>query len=285
MPRADRIPFDLQGHRGARGLLPENTIPAFRRALELGVATLEMDVVISQDKKVVVSHDPHFHPLISSWPDGRPVTEGESKELLLFRMPYNEIATFDCGLRGHPDFPDQQPMPATKPLLTEVISMAESESARLGRAPLMYNIETKSRKSGDNVLHPPPAEFTRLLYDVLRTARVLGRSVIQSFDVRTLREARSLDRDWRTSLLAGRLSGRFMVLKMRELGFKPDIYSPHRAVVGRRMIRRAHRKGVQIIPWTVNDAVSMMRLAEMGVDGLITDYPDIALRTLERFLR
>ncbi len=243
-----------------------------------------MDVVVSQDKKVVVSHDHYFHPAISTWPDGRPVTEQESKELVLYCMPYDEIATFDCGLRRHPRFPHQQPVPAVKPLLSDVISMAESESARLGRAPLMYNIETKSRKSGDNVLHPPPAEFTQLLYDVLIEGRVLDRSVIQSFDVRTLRQARRLDPNWRTSLLTGRLTGRFMVLKMRELGFRPNIYSPHHAVVGRRMIRRAHRKGVQVMPWTVNDAASMVRLADVGVDGLITDYPDVAIQTLERFL-
>ncbi len=284
MPPPERIPFDIQGHRGARGLLPENTIPAFRLALELGVNTLEMDVVVSQDRKIVVSHDPYFHPAISTWPDGRAVTERESKELLLYRMTYEEISSFDCGLRSHPRFPHQRSMPAIKPLLSDVISMAESEAARLGRAPVMYNIETKSRKSGDNIMHPPPVEFTRLLYDVLTDTQVVDRSIIQSFDHRTLRAARQLDPDCRTSLLAQRPTGRFMLSKMRKLGFKPEIYSPHHAVVGSRMIRKAHRRGVRVIPWTVNDPGSMVRLAEMGVDGLITDYPDVALHALERFL-
>ena len=276
--------FDLQGHRGARGLLPENSVPAFRRAAELGVTTLEMDVVVSRDREVVVSHDPHFDPTFCSWPNGRPVTEDESRRLRLYDMSYAEIAAFDCGILPNPEFPGQKAVPARKPLLREVIAMAEALAAELGRDPLLYNIETKSRKSGDGVFHPPPQLFTELLYGVLSDTGVTPRAVIQSFDYRTLRAARQIDPAWRTSLLTERFTGRFVSLKIRRLGFLPEIYSPDYRAVTSRMIARVHELGMQIIPWTVNDGVSMRRLAEMGVDGLITDYPDIGVLALERFL-
>ncbi len=276
--------LDLQGHRGARGLKPENTLPAFRRALELGVTTLELDVVISADRKVVVSHEPWFSELICSHPDGHPVTAAEARRLRLFDMTYDQIRRFDCGMRRHPDFPRQEPERASKPLLSDVIREAEAfTSSRDGR-PVQYNIETKSRPSGDGVYHPGPREFTELLYAVLVEHDVEHRSIIQSFDVRTLREAHRIDQDWQTSLLVDRWRGLMLRFRVKKLGFLPSVYSPDFRVVTRSMVQRAHRRNIRVIPWTVNREVDMIRLAASGVDGLITDYPDIAIQALERFL-
>ena len=119
-------PFDVQGHRGARGLLPENSIPGFKRALELGVTTLEMDVVIAADSTVVVSHEPWMSQVICRRPDGSPVEAAD--EFNLHRMTYEEIRLFDCGSRGHPLFPRQTKMPVTKPRLSDVIDAAEALS-------------------------------------------------------------------------------------------------------------------------------------------------------------
>ncbi len=252
--------------------------------MELGVTTLELDVVISADRKVVVSHEPWFSDLICTHPDGHPVTAAEAQQLRLFDMTYEQIRRFDCGIRRHPDFPRQKPEPAHKPLLREVIRLAEAiASSRDGR-PVQYNIETKSKPAGDGVYHPGPREFTELLYAELVEHDIEDRSIIQSFDVRTLREARRIDPAWRTSLLVDHWRGRMMGYRVKKLGFSPTVYSPDFRIVTPAIVRRAHRRDIRVIPWTVNREDDMLRLAKLGVDGLITDYPDVAVRALERFL-
>ena len=146
--------FDVQGHRGARGLAPENTLPAFRRALDLGVATLELDTVVSADDEVVVSHDPTMSPVFCSHPDGRPVAPHEA--VALFDLGYAEIARFDCGSRPNPRFPGQKLEPASKPTLRAVVRFAEAYTQEHGLPPVFYNVETKSEPEGDRRLHPPP---------------------------------------------------------------------------------------------------------------------------------
>jgi len=269
--------FDLQGHRGARGLRPENTIPAFRHALDLGVTTLEMDAVISADSQVVVSHEPWMSPVICTQPDGTPVPPDSRSEFNLFAMPYEAIAQFDCGRRGHPDFPEQQAMPAVKPLLRDVLQMAEAHADSTGRAPVFYNIETKSQPEGDGTFHPDPETFTRLLVEAVEEAGVTARTTIQSFDPRTLRVARDLEVSALLSLalLVGR-GGGGLASNVDALGFTPTIYSPNYQLVDADMMEEAHAREMEIIPWTVNERADMERLRDLGVDGLITDYPDRA---------
>ena len=275
------VVFDLQGHRGARGLLPENSIPGFIRALELGVHTLEMDVVVSKDAQVVVSHDPWFSSVICSLPNGDPVPPTQEQDYRLYGMTYEQIARFDCGSRGHPRFPRQEKMRVTKPLLREVIAAAEAYAETHGLPPVRYNIETKSLPEGDGLLHPVPPVFTRLLYDILVETGIRGRTTVQSFDVRTLREARSLDPALTLSLLIGREEDRGLAANLATLGFTPAIYSPDYTLVDSTLLAAAHAAGLQVIPWTVNTRAEMNRLRDLGVDGLITDYPDIGRQLLE----
>ncbi|ARA94867.1 glycerophosphodiester phosphodiesterase [Rhodothermaceae bacterium RA] len=274
------MPFDLQGHRGARGLLPENTMPAFRRALELGVTTLEMDVVISKDGQVVVSHEPWFSGTICTQPDGTPVPVEDERRFNLYALPYAEIARYDCGSRRHPRFPRQQPVPAVKPLLKDVIAMAEAYVAETGRPPVHYNIETKSTPEGDGLYHPEPERFTRLLYDVLVETGIKDRSIIQSFDVRTLQVVRRLDPALRLALLVGREADAGVDGNLERLGFTPALYSPDYRLVDAALVEAVHARGMQLIPWTVNDLDEMRRLKALGVDGLITDYPDVGVQLL-----
>ncbi len=274
-------PFDLQGHRGARGLLPENSIPAFLKALDIGVTTLEMDVVISKDLQVVVSHEPWFASDICTRPDGTPVPPNSRETHKIFEMTYREVARYDCGSRGNPNFPGQQPMRTIKPLLKDVIAAAEAYVAAHTMPPIFYNIETKSTPRTDRTFHPDPALFTRLLYDVIDEAGILNRATIQSFDVRTLREARRLDPAVRLALLVGGDDDRGFRGNVDALGFAPDIYSPHFSLVDEALIEEAHRRQIAVIPWTVNDLDDMQRLKAMGVDGLITDYPDIGRPLLD----
>lgn len=270
--------FDLQGHRGARGLRPENTLSAFRLALDLGVTTLELDTVIAADGEVVVSHDPWMHADFCSHPDGRPVTPDEQEKLLIFQMPYAEVARFDCGRRGHPAFPEQQAEAAVKPLLRDVIAMAEAHARATCRLPPRYNVETKSRPAWEGTLHPDPETFARRVCEVLRAAGVVGRSTLQSFDVRTLRAPRRLVPELGLVLLvepdAANLPGDTFEEHVAALGFTPNVYSPHFSRLTPALLAEAHAAGVKVIPWTVNDSDEMARLVAMGVDGLITDYPD-----------
>ena len=265
--------FDLQGHRGARGLLPENTLPAFQKALELGVRTLELDVGITADSQVVVSHDPIMSTTICSNPDGTPV----DREIRLFDLTYEEIQAYDCGLRGNPNFPDQHRMSVSKPLLSEVIAMERRVSDELGREPAFWNIETKSTTAGDGTHHPGPEAFARLLYNVVREGGILGQTVIQSFDPRTLQVLRALDPTLKLSLLMGGGGAADPESAVAELGFVPEVYSPNHAPMTAELVKRIQAMGMQVVPWTVNDPARMRELLEMGVDGLITDYPDRAL--------
>lgn len=272
--RAQSSSFDLEGHRGARGLFPENTLPAFMHALELGVTTLEMDVVITSDEQVVVSHDPWMSGTFCSLPSGEPVPEATEQDFRIFGMTYAEVVRFDCGLRGNPRFPQQQRVAAVKPLLRDVIEAAETYTNSHHRIPVQYNIETKSLPSGDGLLNPTPEVFTRLLYKVLVETGVKKRTIMQSFDLRTLRFARSLDPTLRLSLLVEEKETD-MAANLARLGFTPAVYSPDYHLVDHLMLSEAHGRGMQVIPWTVNTLAEMQRLKAMGVDGLITDYPDV----------
>ena len=274
--------FDIQGHRGARGLHPENTIPGFMAALELGVTTLEMDAVISRDRRVVISHEPWFSRAICRQPDGRRIPILRQRRFRLFEMSYAEISRFDCGSLRHPHFPQQQPRPAPKPLLADVFARSEARAAELGRAPVFYSIETKAKPEWDGIYHPDPETFARLLLEEIEAAGVGERTIVQSFDVRTLRSMKRLAPSLRLSLLAERKQVRDIDGNVTLLGFEPDIYSPHHAPVDAVLVERAHEKGMDVIPWTVNDALRMKELVEMGADGVITDYPDVALRALGR---
>lgn len=277
------VPFDIQGHRGARGLAPENTLPSFAVALELGVTTLELDTVISADKQVVVSHDPWMSGKICTKPNGRPVSEGEEQDHLIYQMPYEEIACYDCGKRRHADFPQQEPQAAVKPLLSEVFAFAEAYVAEHDRPAVCYNVETKSMPEGDGKLHPTPEEFVALIWEVAEAAGIEDRFTLQSFDVRTLQEARRMDLPIKLALLvaAGFQSPKSLLQKsVDDLGFIPDIYSPDFHIVSKEVVALAHSKGMKVLPWTVNEAGDMLRLRGLDVDGLITDYPDVAMATI-----
>ncbi len=267
---------DIQGHRGARGLLPENSIPGFIRALDLGVTTLELDVVVSADGQVVVSHDPVMSAVICRHPDGRPVEEGT--RIRLFELDMAAISTFDCGTRVHPSFPDQQIMPVSKPLLRDVVRAAERHASSTGRAAPLYNVETKSRREGDGVDHPEPGLFVDLVIQVLRDEGVAERSILQSFDPRTLAAADRSGWTHDLAILVSEDQGDLLELPVErwkeELGFQPTILSPHWKLVSERLVARVHEHGMKVIPWTVNNPLDMQRMISMDVDGLITDYPD-----------
>jgi len=270
--------FDLQGHRGARGLLPENTIPGFLLALDLGVTTLEMDAVVSAEGSVFLSHDQWMSAKICSHPDGRKVKQSEEKGLKIYAMSDAQVRSFDCGSRGHPDFPRQRAMKVSKPLLSEMFAAVRSRAAQSGREPVLFNIEIKSAPQGDGIFHPPVDQYARALYDVLKQYGVINRTSIQSFDPRALEAAHDIDPDIALVLLVENKLG--MQENLDRLSFTPAIYSPDYKLVSQAMIGAAHKQSIRVIPWTVNDEKVMRKLVAQGVDGLITDYPDLGIRVL-----
>lgn len=270
-----KMTFDKQGHRGCRGLMPENTIPAMLRAIDLGVTTLEMDISISRDRKPVVSHDPWFNSMISTNPEGKFISAPEEKKYALYQMDYSEIRKWDVGMKPHPLYAKQQKIPAYKPLLDELIDSVESYSLRKGKRPLYYNIETKCNPSGDGIYHPGPEEFTDLVMEVVIRKKIVKRTVIQSFDERTLQVLHRKYPAVKTAYLVEGTEKNTVARNIDKLGFRPDIYSPEYRLVTPELISYCHKNGMKVIPWTVNDAEQIRKLKEMGVDGIISDYPDL----------
>ncbi|HEU4552558.1 MAG TPA: glycerophosphodiester phosphodiesterase [Chitinophaga sp.] len=267
--------FDKEGHRGCRGLMPENTIPAMKKAIDLGVTTLEMDVLISKDKQVVVSHDAYMNPLFSLTPAGDTFTKGEGAGYYIYKMDYDQVRKFDVGSKKHPYFPRQQKMKVYKPLLGELIDSAEQYTQQKNTPPVWYNIETKSVEGHDGEWQPAPEEFVDLLMAVLQQKKITDRVVIQSFDKRTLQVLHKKYPDIKTSFLVGddRLGG--LDGAIAALGFTPFVYSPNYKLVNAQLVQSCKEKGIKLIPWTPDTADEIAQLKALGVDGIITDYPDL----------
>lgn len=267
--------FDKQGHRGCRGLMPENTIPAMMNALSLGVTTLEMDVCISKDNKVFLSHEPFFNHEITTLPGGGLVPENNERQLNMYTMDYDSIIKYDVGLKPHPRFPHQQKMKAVKPLLADVFKAVKEYMITAKRPYPFFNIETKTLPEGDNIYHPMPDQFVKLMMDVIIENKMEDYVTIQSFDYRSLQYLHQHYPKIQTALLIEANDKNSFRKQLKDLGFTPTIYSPESALVIPSLIKKCHDLGMQIIPWTVNNKKDIDRLKKMGVDGIITDYPNL----------
>ncbi|MFM7223336.1 MAG: glycerophosphodiester phosphodiesterase family protein [Bacteroidota bacterium] len=259
--------LDLQGHRGCRGLMPENTIPAMLEALRIGVTTLEMDVVITRDKRVVLSHEPFMNPDIAT-----PLSADALNNI--YQLTYDQVRQWDVGLKPHPRFPQQTKMAVHKPLLSDVIDAVEHYVQEHHLPPVHYNIETKIDPKNDDVFHPKPGEFVALLMEVVQKKTIANRTIIQSFDPRTLRLLKQRPGGIRISYLVERKSSGDPSTWIAQLGFKPDIISPEFSLVDADLIGMFHEQGVKVIVWTVNQIPDLFRMHALGVDGIISDYPD-----------
>jgi glycerophosphoryl diester phosphodiesterase len=267
--------FDKQGHRGCRGLMPENTIPAMLKALDLGVTTLEMDIAITKEKRPVLSHEPWFAQDITTKPDGHFMGEREERKFVIYWMTYEQVQTFDVGMKPHPRFPQQQKIKAVKPLLADVIDSAERRAVSTNRPLPFYNIETKTNPEFDGVFHPKPDEFVDILMGVIKEKRIEQRTIIQSFDFRTLQYLHQKYPDIKTAILIEDFDKRSPEEQLKDLGFTPTIYSPDYSLVNEKLIKKCHQQKMKLIPWTVNDKNEIKKLKAMGVDGIITDYPNL----------
>lgn len=269
----------VHGHRGCRGLRPENTLPAFIHAAELGCDWLEMDVVITGDSQVLVSHEPWMEHRICRTNDGDSIPASEERTLNIYRMSVNEVQDFDCGGVRHPDFPQQVVEEAYKPTLKEVVEALDEEAMRQGLGELGYNIEIKSDPALYDSYQPRPERFAELVMRQIDSLGIGDRSIIQSFDPAILRSVRLLSEDQPLALLVDNASG--LEANLARLPFKPDYYSPSLELVNKDLVRALRERDIALLVWTVNEKVDMERMIELGVSGIITDYPDRLIELLD----
>jgi glycerophosphoryl diester phosphodiesterase len=273
--------LDVQAHRGGRGIMPENSIAAMLHAIDLGVRTLELDCVISQDKQVVVSHDLYMSADFMLKPDGAAISKEEEKSLLLYQMPYELIKSYDGGMKVNAAFPKQQKIKTVKPLLSVLIDSVESYVKIHKLKPVFYNIEIKSSADGDDTAHPGPEVFSKLVMDVLKGKGVTKRVIIQSFDTRPLVVLHHTDPKQKLSYLVANKDN--FTVNLSKLGFTPDTVSPYYLMVDAAFVKDAHQLKVKVLPWTVNDEPSLKKMAELNVDGIISDYPDLAVALFGKY--
>lgn len=265
--------YDLLGHRGARGLMPENTIPAMIKALDLGVTTLELDLAVTKDWEIIVSHEPYMNPVICLTPEGKEIAAGD-ETYNIFQMDFSEVIQFDCGSKFHSGFPQQVKFHVTKPILSDMIDVVEKYVSDMGLPKPNYNIEIKSSPDGDGIYHPTPKEFSDLVFKLINEKLDWNRVNIQSFDFRVLQYIHANYPQVVLAMLVEN-SGN-PEAQLDQLGFQPQIYSPYFSGLTKDKVSSLQQRGMKVIPWTVNTTDQMDKLLDMSVDGIITDYPNLA---------
>jgi glycerophosphoryl diester phosphodiesterase len=268
--------FDIQGHRGCRGIKPENSIPAFITALDSGVTTIEMDLAITKDRQVIVSHEPWMSAAFCMTPEGKDIAPKDEMKYNIYQMNYDQVKQWDCGSKVNDKFPEQEKMRTVKPLLTDVIIAVETHIKSFSKYEVDYNIEIKSMPEGDGKFHPKPPEFSDMVYNLIDQYLPWDRVVIQSFDFRVLKY-------WHEKYPTVRLAALIDNLhtideNIKALGFTPSVYSPDYTLLDKAEVKRCHQLKMRVIPWTVNDPTEMVALKGMNVDGFITDYPNRAAK-------
>ena len=244
----------VHGHRGARAIYPENTIPAFQYAIKIGADFLEMDVAVTKDNVLVISHDPHINPEIC---------KGPHPGIAIHELTVAQLREYDCGALKNPHFPKQQPVPGTRiPTLDEVLSLSSGNNVQ-------FNIETKSFPDHPE-LTPAPDVFSGMLLDVIRKHKLESRSIVQSFDFRTLHATKHLEPHIRLSALWEGDARPFVDIAREG---EAEIVSPLFKLVTPQQVKASHQAKIQVVPWTADSPADWQMLIDAGVDAIITDDP------------
>jgi glycerophosphoryl diester phosphodiesterase len=253
----------VHGHRGARARKPENTLPAFQYAISAGVDALEMDMAVTKDGVIVISHDPVLEP---------PVCSGPQPKAVIHTLTLKQVREWDCGRVRNPNFSTQEPIPGTRmPTLDDVFALAKEGS-------FDYNIETKSFPDKPEYT-PPPDVFARMVLDKIRQYKLGKRIILQSFDFRTLVAMKKLAPEIRLSALTETDTRPFPVIA-REA--KADIISPNFKLVTPAKVAEAHAAHLQVVPWTVNTPEEWNKLIDAKVDAIISDDPAALIAYLKK---
>ena len=282
------VSINLQGHRGARGLAPENTLPGFVLALEHGMDTLELDVVLTRDQILVIHHDLATNPHLCQQTNGDRLLPTPIAHLMA-----SDLTTLDCGSRPHPRFPRQASAPGASPLTLRRFfnSIATYEANHPRPRPVRFNVELKLPSKAPSSVLQATAET---VVTELRRATVLHRATVQSFELRVLPLVAALEPTielsalfkptrWQLALLTMGLEANRSEIIEKALTLGVSTLSPHHRYINGSFVHRVHQRGLKVIPWTVNDPDRIRTLLSLGVDGLISDYPDLLKREYTRF--
>lgn len=260
-------PFDVQGHRGWRGMYPENSIEGFKRAIDLGVSTLEMDVICTKDFQLVLQHDPVLPKDRCSFHD----------QDTIFKMTFEELAYCYCGHQIHEQFPLQKPSNQKINTLSSVLQECSQYSILKNGKPIYFNIEIKSEEMFYDILYPRPDKYVQVFAKIIHEYRDFV--TLQSFDPNILNTYHSEDPALKIAFL---IEGQEINSALSLLNFTPNIISPDFNLLSSEIINELHKKDIEVIPWTVNSKIEMDKLISWNVDGLITDYPDSLLELLDK---
>jgi len=266
--------FYKEGHRGTRGYMPENTIASMKKAIDNRANLTELDIQSSKDNQVMVSHDPYINRNISLLPNGEEIPEADARKYILHQMPYDSIRRFDVGSKYHADFPHQKKMKSYIPLFAELIDSVEQYTREKGLKPIIYNVEIKANPDKDGVYQPVPSELIDRVMQIIKSKDIDGRYYLQSFDIRQIQEVHNR---YPGVVIGFLTSNKELSLEdnLKNIGFKPDIYSPNYKLATADLIKKCHEQGMKFVPWTVNTLGEMIELRDLGVDGIITDYPNL----------
>ncbi|MDE0151902.1 MAG: glycerophosphodiester phosphodiesterase family protein [Bdellovibrionales bacterium] len=259
----------VQGHRGARAVLPENTLEGFQYAMDLGVGVLELDLAVTMDDQVIISHDPVVNTKLCHF---------NRKNFPFSLLTLKQVKEIDCGSKKNPNFPKQKPIPKARiPTLAELFEMVKSSQSSFARK-VQFNIEIKIFPQYPS-LTPGPQKFAKLTYDVIKKYGMVERSIIQSFDYRPLVAIKALDSRLRLAFLNGQSLPDFVPIAQR---LKAHIISPNQHWITKDQVQALNKIGVQTIPWTANTEKEWAHLVQIGVDGIITDDPEGLIRWLRK---
>jgi glycerophosphoryl diester phosphodiesterase len=249
----------VHGHRGARAVRPENTIPAFEYAIQVGADAIEMDVAVTKDNVLVISHDPHINPEIC---------QGPHPGVAIRQLTLADLREYDCGSLKNPRFPRQQPVPCARiPTLDDVLSLSTGNNVQ-------FNIEIKSFPDHPE-LTPPPDIFATMVFDVIRKHKLESRSIVQSFDFRTLHKLRGIQ----TAELWEGAARPFVAIAHEA---SAGIIAPYFELITPEQVQAAHAAKLEVIPWTANTPEDWRMLIDAGVDAIITDDPAALIAYLKQ---
>ncbi|MEZ4757282.1 MAG: glycerophosphodiester phosphodiesterase family protein [Flavobacteriales bacterium] len=263
---------DVHGHRGCRGLLPENTIDGFKKAAELGCDHIELDVVLSGDGQVIVSHEPWLNPAICLGPEGEVLSEEQGRALNLHRMTVAEIQRCDCGSLEQERFPEQDTRRSVKPTLRAVVEAVDEHALLSGGPSPSYNIEIKSDPAWYGIYQPEPEAYARQVVATIDSLGISERCIVQSFDPAILEAVHADRSDILLALLVENSDD--LQTNLERLSFKPAIYSPYYKLANDELLTALRSMDIGLVVWTVNEPADIQRMVELGVDGIISDYPD-----------
>lgn len=276
-------PVMLHAHRGGTGLMPENTIPSMKNGVKCGADYLELDFVFSKDKQIVVSHDLYMNMAFTLKPDGSKISKEENKKIRLASMTYDSIAKYDVGSLDYPKFPSQKKLKVSKPLLSVMIDSVEWYAAQNHLPKPHYNIEVKNswKQPKDAVgYYPNIEEVAHRIVALIREKGIENRCLVQTFEAEMVTVLHRLY----PNLVVGYLtSDPNFDADIKTIGFVPNYYNPQFQKVDAALVKKAHDAGAKIVPWIVDSADDMNALLKMGVDGIITDYPNIGRPVVDKF--